>query len=223
MPKNSYDTQAIYFAITLFLLAFFINKSSIATPLFRDLIYGTSIAEFDQKQPYYDCSSVTGYTARCTDNLKFLGYDFDVMVLGFVGDRLHKVEIIAQFKPEIYYAVSKALLENFSLISLHSGQRRLDILEIARQEGPSITRSRISEIESVGLENLDLIYNFIESRDVRSFSSSRDAIIKLPPTTRFASMSINSKNDVTVLQIIFSLPRRALEDMNTLPMKKEKF
>ena len=199
--------------------------SAVATPLFRDLVYDTPIKDFDQAKGYYDCSADMGYTARCVDGVTFLGHKFDLQVLAFVNGRLRSVQLVTDFKAEIYASLIKALMDGFSLIVLQSGDRRMDLIETARKEGESRLWPKVSEFESVALNKGDLVYMFIEQprSALRAFSTGFEAILKSPPTTREADVLVKEKDKEAIVSVVFSLPRRVMQDLQSTPAPKEKF
>lgn len=199
--------------------------SAAATPLFRDLVYDTPIKEFDRAKGYYDCSADMGYTARCIDGVTFLGHKFDVQVLAFVNGRLRSVQLATPLTPEIYATLSKALIEGFTLVILQSGERRLDLIETVRKEGEARLGPKVTEFESVALNKGDLTYMFIEqpAPSLSSYGSGLEAIMESPLTTREADMVVREKNRRAFISVTFSLPRRAMQDLQNTPVPKEKF
>jgi hypothetical protein len=195
------------------------------TPLFRDLRYNSPISQFGTDRGYYDCSADLGYTARCVDDVKFLGHVFDTQILMFVDARLRSVQLVTEFKPEIYAGLIKVLMEDFTLIMLQSGERRLDLIELARKEGESKLGPRVAEFESVSLNKGDLTYVFIEQPGpaLRRYPNGFDAITQSPPTTREADVVVKEQDKEAWLGVTFSLPRRAMADMRNTPVSREKF
>jgi hypothetical protein len=198
---------------------------SVGTSLFRDLRYDAPIRAFGEAQGYYDCSADIGMTARCLDDVKFLGHSFGTQILVFVDDRLRSVQLAAEFKPEIYLSLMKALAEGFTLIMLQSDDRRFDVIETARKEGEVRLRARLSEFESIGLKKGDLTYSFIErpARALKDFPNGVEAMLKSPPETRLAEIVVWERENEAGVSVQFSLPRVALEAMRAAPASKEKF
>lgn len=201
------------------------SSAATATPLFRDLVYDAPLSDFDKRKGYYDCSADMGYTARCIDDVTFLGHSFDVQVLAFVNGRLRSVQLATDFKPEIYTAMIKALMDGFTLIILQSGDRRLDLIETVRKEGEARLGPKVAEFESVGLNKGELTYMFIEQPGpaLRAFQNGYEAITKSPLTTREADLVVREKDKEAVISVSFSLPRRAMQDLQKTPVPKEKF
>lgn len=195
------------------------------TALFRDLRYNSPIAQFGTDRGYYDCSADLGYSARCIDDVKFLGHDFDTQILMFMDGKLRSVQLATEFKPEIYTRVIKALTEDFTLIMLQSGERRLDLIETMRKEGDARLGPKVAEFESVALNKGDLTYVFIEQPGaaLRKFPNGFEAITKSPLTTREADVVVKEKDNEAWLGLTFSLPRRAMADMRNNPVPREKF
>jgi len=189
------------------------------TPLFRDLRYNSPISQFTKSRGYYDCSADLGYAARCVDKVKFLGHVFDTQILMFVDARLRSVQLITEFKPEIYSELLKALMKDFSLVILQNGERRLDLIELARKEGESKLGPRVAEFESVSLNKGDLTYVFIEQPGsaLRSYPNGFDAITRSPLTTREADVVVKEQGQEAWLGVTFSLPRRAMADIRKTP------
>lgn len=195
------------------------------TPLFRDLRYNAPISEFGKDRGYYDCSADLGYSARCVDDVKFLGHDFDTQILMFIGGKLRSVQLATEFKPEIYARLIKALMEDFTLIMLQSGERRLDLIETVRKEGEARLGPKVAEFESGALNKGDLTYVFIEQPGalLRKLSNGFEAITKSALTTREADVAVKEKDNEAWLGVTFSLPRRAMTDLRNTQVPKEKF
>ncbi len=222
-PKNRFVRCVA--AALLSVAAISVHAQTEETALFRDLRYNSPIAQFGTDRGYYDCSADLGYSARCIDDVKFLGYEFDTQILMFMDGKLRSVQLATEFKPEIYTRVIKALMEDFTLIMLQSGERRLDLIETARKEGEARLGPKVSEFETGALNKGDLTYVFIEQTGaaLRKFPNGFEAITKSPPTTREADVQVKEQDKEAWLGITFSLPRRAMADMRNTPVPREKF
>jgi hypothetical protein len=196
-----------------------------ATPLFRNLIYGTPIDQFGPKQGYYDCSADLGYTARCVDKVNFLGHAFELQILAFTNGQLRSVELITEFQQEIYVTLLKALADNFTLVALQSAEARLDLIETARKEGGSRVGAKVAELESIALEKGQLTYLFFEQPGQRLglFRNAVEAIMSSPATAREADVVLREKDKQAHIGVTFSLPLRARQDMRNAPVPREKF
>jgi len=197
------------------------------TALFRDLRYDAPISAFGTQQGYYDCSAEVGSVARCVDRVKFLGHEFDTQILMFIGNRLRSVQLATAFKPEPYTTLIKALMQDFTLVMLQSGDGRLDLIEAGagRPGGDGKLGARVAEFESIGLNKGELTYVFVEqpAGALKAFPNGVEAIMKSPPTTREADVAVREKDNEAWLSVMFSLPRRAMEDLRNTPVPKEKF
>lgn len=218
------------FAACKMLAAFAFSLATVAqaqddTRLFRDLRYDSPIAQFGEKSGFYDCSKDLGYNARCADDVKFLDHVFDTQILTFVNDRLRSVELVTAAKPEVYASLMKALAESFSLIMLQSGDKRLDLIDAHKKQSASNFKAKIAEFESAGLNREEITYVFFERslEDLRKFANVVEAVEKSPATMREADVSVAKSDGSTYIGVSFSLPRRALTDMQNAPVKREKF
>lgn len=196
-----------------------------ATPLFRNLAYGTPIDQFSPSQGYYDCSADLGHTARCIDKVSFLGHEFELQILAFTNGRLSTVELITEFKQEIYVTLLKALAENFSLVALQGVDGRLDLIETARRDGGARLAARVAEFESIALEKGQLTYFFFEQPGPKlaAFRNAVEAIMGSPATAREADVVLKEKDKQAHIGVTFSLPLRARQDMRNAPVPREKF
>ena len=212
-------------AALLALSALSISAQATETALFRDLKYDAPRAQFGSERGYYDCSAAVGAAARCVDGVKFLGHTFDTQVLMFVGDRLRSVQLVTAFKPEPFASLVKALMQDFTLVMLQSGDKRLDLVEATRKGVESKLKATVAEFESIGLNKGELTYVFVEqpAQALKVFTNGVDAIMKSPPTTREADVVVREKGNEAWLSVMFSLPRRAMEDLRNTPVPKEKF
>jgi hypothetical protein len=212
-------------ALLLAAIAIAAPAQAAATPLFRDLTYGTPIDQFGPKQGYYDCSADLGYTARCVDKVNFLGHAFELQILAFTNGRLSTVELITEFKQEVFVTLLKALAENFTLVALQGTQGRLDLIETARKEGGARIGARAAEFESVALEKGQLTYFFFEQpgQKLGMFRNAVEAIMGSPATAREADVVLKEKDNQAHIGVTFSLPLRASQDMRSAPVPKEKF
>ena len=195
------------------------------TRLFRDFQYDTPIAQFGDKTGFYDCSKDLGYTARCADDSKFLDHTFETQILSFINDRLRSVELVAPAKPEVYASLMKVLGESFALIMLQSGDKRMDLIELHKKQNATNFKARLAEFESAGLNREEITYVFLERplEELRKFANVVEAIEKSPATMREADITIAKVEGSAYIGVSFSLPRRALADMQNAPVKREKF
>lgn len=193
------------------------------TTLFRDLRYDAPISAFGEAQSYYDCSADVGATARCIDNVKFLGHTFDTQLLIFVGDRLRGVGLKTRFKLEIYNVLMRALAADFTMIMMESADRRLDLVD--KESIQRILLPPATQFESIGLQKGDLTLSFVElpAAAVKKFPTALAAITESPRTTRNAVVIVEENDNESSVGVIFTLPRRAREDMLNMPVPKEKF
>jgi hypothetical protein len=223
MPAS--QLQRMLSALVLAAIAIAAPAQAAATPLFRSLAYGTPIDQFGPKQGYYDCSADLGYTARCVDKVNFLGHSFELKILAFANGRLSTVELITEFKQEIYVTLLKALAENFTLVALQGAEGRLDLIETARKEGGARVGAKVAEFESVALEKGQLTYFFFEQpgQKLGTFRNAVEAIMGSPATAREADVMLKEKDNQAHIGVTFSLPLRASQDMRSAPVPKEKF
>jgi hypothetical protein len=195
------------------------------TALFRDIKYNSPISEFVKSRGYYDCSKVVGASARCIDNVRFLDLTFETQVLVFNQGRLVSVVLATEMTPEAYQTVMRTLPKSFALMAMQSKAGRLDMLELKKKGGGSSALARINEFESTALQNGSLTYIFVEGdfETHAKHATAIDAIMKSSPNSREVSVSVEEDNANTYLRVAFALPRRALSDMKSAPVKTERF
>jgi hypothetical protein len=224
-PMPSSRLQRTLSALALAAIAIAAPAQSGATALFRDLTYGTPIDQFGPKKGYYDCTADLGYTARCVDNVNFLGHTFELQILAFTNGQLRTVELVTEFKQEIYVTLLKALAENFSLLALQSAEGRLDLVDTARKEGGARIGAKVAEFESIALEKGQLTYIFLEQAGPKLalFRNTFEAVMGSPATAREADVVLKEKDNQAHIGVTFSLPLRARQDLRNAPVPKEKF
>jgi hypothetical protein len=182
------------------------------TKLFKSYTFDAPLSMFSESDGYYDCSENIGGTARCLDDVEFLGHMFTA-ALSFDASRLVSVSLITDFEANLYLRVAGALGKTFGLCALQGATERLDLIELARSaKDQAAFQGRVATFESLNLSNGNLTYIFVERpiAELRGKKNAVDAILSAPPGTRAAELIVVEDESNAVLLVTFTLPKLAL-------------
>jgi hypothetical protein len=181
--------------------------------LFKSYTFNAPLATFSESHGYYDCSEDLGGTARCLNDVEFLGHAFTAG-LKFDAQRLMSVSLITEFDENLYFRVAGALGKTFGLCALQGATDRLDLIELARNtKDQAALQSKLSTFESLNLKNGNLTYIYVERpiAELRSKKNAVDAILTAPSGTRTADLLVVVDESSAALIVTFNLPKLALQ------------
>lgn len=185
--------------------------------LFKSYAFNAPIGDFLEADGYYDCSEEIEVTARCIDNVEFLGHTFTA-ILRFDSNKLEAISLLADFDQNLYFRVIGALGETFNLCALQGATERLDLIELAKSVKDKATyQSKLAAFESLNLKNGNLTYIFIEQTiaELRSKKNAVEAILSAPEGTRAVELVVTEDETVTALEVFFSLPKLAMKNIKS--------
>lgn len=219
------QSNKIIFCIVAILTASSIAFAQNETPLFKDLLFNKHKSVLEQDKTFEDCSREIGSAALCKENVKFLEHEF-IQVLIFIDERLRLVQLVTEFDLSLHQKIFKVLANQFSLVAMQSGDKRLDILNVVSTEKRDVGVSKIGAFEQGGLETGKLSYIFSElpRKDAKKYKNYGEYVRSIPENTREITLEIEQEGkESAYLRVYFALPKRALGEMRKSSPKVEKF
>lgn len=185
--------------------------------LFRQFKYGQPIRDFPVGSQYEDCSADIGQSARCVEEIEFMGEKYSAAFV-FSDNELASVSLVANYSEETYRKVMASLPKNgFNLALMQGTTGRLDLIETINKEGQSAFVSKISGFESVNLQSGRLTYIFVElpGSELKEYKSAVDAVTKMPVKTRELDFTVSENDGAASIILKFTLPRLDIHKMST--------
>lgn len=199
--------MALFFAATL---AFFVGAQNALAEdnLFKGYAYHSPLESYSVAKGYYDCSAEVGGTARCIDDVDFIGSKFTAALI-FSGGKLIMVSLISTFDQELYAKSYTTLSKTFTIVSMMDDKTLLDVIDLAATvKSKDEYRSKVSNFESVGLGAGNLTYTFLEGAEVKAnLRNAASMLAAAPDNVRSADLMLTGQGADAALLIRFNYPK----------------
>ena len=176
--------------------------------LFKGYAYHTPLENFTTAKGYYDCSAEIGGTARCIDDVDFVGTKFTGALI-FSDGKLVMVSLVTPYEQGAYTKAYTTLSKTFMLISMTDDKTLLDLVDLAAtSKSKEQYLSKASSYENVGLSAGNLTYTFLEGAEVKpNLRSALSMLAVAPDTARSADLIISGQGPETNLIMRFAYPK----------------
>ena len=176
--------------------------------LFKGYAYHTPLENYTTAKGYYDCSAEIGGTARCIDDVDFVGTKFTAALI-FMDGKLVAVSLVSPYDQGVYTRAYTTLSKTFTLISLTDDKTLLDLVDLAAtSKSKEQYLSKVSSYENVGLSAGDLTYTFLEGAEVKpNLKSALSLLAVAPDTARSADLIVSGQGAEAFLIMRFSYPK----------------
>lgn len=188
--------------------------------LFKGYAYNSPLESYSVAKGYYDCSEEIGGTARCIDDVDFIGNKFTAALI-FSGGKLRMVSLMSEFDQELYAKAITTLSKTFTFVSMMDDKTLLDVIDLAATaKSKDEYRSKFTNFESVGLSTGNLTYTFLEGTEVKTnLRNAASMLAAAPDNVRSADLMLAGQGAESGLLIRFSFPK--LEANKILEASKE--
>lgn len=198
---------ALFFAATV---AFFVGAQNALAEdnLFKGYAYHSPLESYSVAKGYYDCSAEVGGTARCIDEVDFIGSKFTAALI-FSGGKLIMVSLISAFDQELYAKSYTTLSKTFTIVSMMDDKTLLDVIDLAATvKSKDEYRSKVSNFENVGLGAGNLTYTFLEGAEVKAnLRNAASMLAAAPDNVRSADLMLTGQGADAALLIRFNYPK----------------
>lgn len=199
--------MALFFAATV---AFFVGAQNALAEdnLFKGYAYHSPLESYSVAKGYYDCSAEVGGTARCIDEVDFIGSKFTAALI-FSGGKLIMVSLISAFDQELYAKSYTTLSKTFTIVSMMDDKTLLDVIDLAATvKSKDEYRSKVSNFENVGLGAGNLTYTFLEGAEVKAnLRNAASMLAAAPDNVRSADLMLTGQGADAALLIRFNYPK----------------
>ncbi|NNA42338.1 MULTISPECIES: hypothetical protein [Pseudomonas] len=188
--------------------------------LFKGYAYNSPLENYAVTKGYYDCSEDIGGTARCIDNVDFVGQKFSAALV-FSAGKLIIVTLVSPSDQDVYTKASAALSKSFTVVSMTDDKTILDLIDLAATaKNKDEYISKFSNFENVGLGAGNLTYTFLEGVKVKSsLRNASSMLAAAPDNTRSAELIVSGKGADALLLVRFTFPK--LEAKKSLEAAQE--
>lgn len=188
--------------------------------LFKGYAYNSPLESYSVAKGYYDCSEEIGGTARCIDDVDFIGNKFTAALI-FSGGKLIMVSLFSPFDQELYTKAITTLSKTFTLVSMMDDTTLFDVIDLAATaKSKDEYRSKLTNFESVGLSTGNLTYTFLEGAEIKSnLRSAASMLAAAPDNVRCADLMLTGQGAEAALLIRFNYPK--LEKNKAVEVSKE--
>lgn len=203
MPNKLSVILAASFAL------FICSKSAQAEDnLFKNYAYDSPLDSYTVEKGYYDCSEDVGGTARCIDDVDFIGNKFSAALV-FSDGKLIMVSLFSPFDQALYSKALTTIAKTFTLVSMTDDKTLLDVLDLAATaKNQNEFQSKVANYESVGLSAGNLTYSFLEGNKVKSsYRNASSMLAAAPDATRSAELMLTGQGAEALLLVRFSYPK----------------
>ena len=176
--------------------------------LFKGYAYHTPLENFTTAKGYYDCSAEIGGTARCIDDVDFVGTKFTGALI-FSDGKLVMVSLVTPYEQGAYTKAYTTLSKTFMLISMTDDKTLLDLVDLAAtSKSKEQYLSKASSYENVALSAGNLTYTFLEGAEVKpNLKSALSLLAVAPDTARSADLIVSGQGAEAFLIMRFSYPK----------------
>ncbi len=189
--------------------------SSSNAKLYKSYEFGMLKSEIQENLRIYDCSEEFEKGSLCLNGQKIAGIDVEI-AFRFLNNKLVNVVLITEFTYESYFQLAGLLNSKFQLVTIESGDKKIDFFVLAKKYKTSVCLKRISDFEEQALASGNITYTFVEEDAFKSLKKSsdniQDFIVKADSNIRVVEYIIYEVDENTAVVLIqFSAPKKAIQ------------
>lgn len=188
-----------------------IKSTTPSSKLYKEYRFGMPKADIQEIPDIYDCSKLVEKGALCVDGAKFAREDVS-LGFRFINEKLVAVMLLAEFTQENYLQFIGALNSKFQIVTIESGNEKLDFLIQVKTYKESEFKKNIIDFEERALARGDIMYTYFEKESFHKMVKSSDNAVEMllnaninMRVVQYVITEIDNKTAINIIQ--FTTPQ----------------